>query len=84
MIPSLGESYDVEIETISKPHPEYRSAEYTQTGLPAAPAIMVGDELLVQGRLIDEHTVASEICGQLGLQEPQPPKKGFLGRLVRR
>lgn len=81
-MPRLGEKYDIEIETISKSHQEYRSAEYSESGLPAAPAIVVGEELLIKGRDIDEHSIAAKICDHLGLPEPQPPKKGFLGRLV--
>ncbi len=44
-----------------------------------APAIMVGDELIVQGCDIDEEKLEAAICRQLGL--PEPEKKGILDRL---
>ena len=51
MIPRLGEKYKnaVEIETISRPRQEFRDIEYMKLGLPMAPAVMVGDEIIVQG-----------------------------------
>ena len=82
MIPRLGEKYKVEIETISKPRQEYRTEEYVRLGLPPAPAIMVGDELVVQGCDVDESKVEAVICRHLGLPEPEQQKKGILGRLL--
>ena len=81
MIPRLGKKYKVEIETISKPNQEYRTEEYARLGLPAAPAIMVGDELVVQGCDVAEEKVEAAICRHLGLPEPEPRKKGILDRL---
>ena len=49
MMPRLGEKYDIEIETISKPRAEYATAESLEQGLPKTPAIMVGDESVVEG-----------------------------------
>jgi len=77
MIPRLGEKYQVEIETVSKPNQEYRSEEYAKLGLPLAPAIMVGDELIVQGCDVDEDKLEAAICRHLGLPEPEPQKNGF-------
>ena len=48
-----------------------------------APAIMVGDEPVVQGCDIDEDKVEAAICRQLGLPEPEPQKKGILDRLFK-
>ena len=73
----------MEIETISKPYQEYRTEEYAKLGLPLAPAIMVGDELIVQGCDVDEDKLEAAICRHLGLPEPEPQKKGILDRLFK-
>ncbi len=67
MMPRLGEKYDVEIETISKPRAEYSTAEYLEKRLPKAPAIMVGDESVVEGSDIAEEKLEAIICKHLGL-----------------
>lgn len=54
MLPRLGEQLDIEIEVISKPRSEYQSAAYAELGLPRAPAIMLGERILVAGGDIDE------------------------------
>jgi len=54
MMPRLGKKYNVEIEIISKPKEEYVTDEYFATDLPAAPAIMVGDEVVIEGGDISE------------------------------
>jgi hypothetical protein len=84
MIPRLGEKYKVEIETISKPRQEYRTEEYARLGLPTAPAIMVGDELVVQGCDVDQEKVEAAICRHMGLPEQEQQRKGILGRLLDR
>ena len=84
MIPRLGEKYKVEIETISKPRQEYRTEEYARSGLPIAPAIMVGDELVVQGCDVAEEKVEAAICRHLGMPEPEPQEKGIRDRLFGR
>ena len=73
----------MEIETTSKPFKEYRTEEYAKLGLPMAPAIMVGDELVVQGCDVDEEKLESAICRHLGLPEPEPQKKGIMDRLFK-
>lgn len=40
---------------------EYREQQYAGLGLTEAPAIMLGDELIVQGRDIDEGTLEAAI-----------------------
>jgi hypothetical protein len=65
MLPRLGEKYDLEIETLSKPREYYRTAEYIASGLPAAPAIMLGDEILIQGGPISEEALESAIRRRL-------------------
>jgi hypothetical protein len=38
--------------------------------LPKAPAIIVGDEVVVEGSDIHEHKLETAICRHLGLPEP--------------
>ncbi len=84
MMPRLGEKYDIEIKTTSKPIAEYQTDEYFELDLPLAPAVMVGDEIVVEGSGIDEYEVEKAICRHLGMELPEPPKKGLLGRLLGR
>ena len=79
-MPRLGEKYDVEIETISRPRGEYNSHEYSQLNLPKAPAIMVGDEILIEGSDISEEKLEAVICKHFGISPPEPQKKGLFGR----
>nr|WP_208598973.1 hypothetical protein [Desulfonatronum thioautotrophicum] len=79
-MPRLDMQYDVQIETISKPKDEYNTDEYYELDLPAAPAVMVNDEIVVEGKDVDEHELECCICRHLGLPEPEKVRKGFLGR----
>ncbi len=82
MMPRLGEKYkDIEIEVISKPIAEYQCDEYFELDLPVAPAVMVGDEIVVEGSNVSQEKVEAVICRLLGLPEPEPEKKGVIGRL---
>ena len=80
MTPGLGQKYEIEIETIAKPKDEYMTDEYFELDLPVAPAVMVGDEIVVEGTDVSEVDLEKVICRHLGLPEPQPRKKGFFGR----
>lgn len=80
MIPRLGKKYSIEIEIISKPSSEYRTEGYAHLGLPLAPAIMVGGELIAQGCDADENEVEAAICRHLGILEPAAQKKGIIDR----
>ncbi len=86
MLPRLGEKYEIETETISKPRAEYQTAEYLKLGLPTAPAAMVGEEVVGQGpNNISEEKVEAAIRRHLGLPEmPQEAKKGILDRLFKK
>ncbi|MBW2237604.1 MAG: hypothetical protein JRE61_11515 [Deltaproteobacteria bacterium] len=84
MMPGLGEKYDVEIETISKPKAEYNTDEYFELDLLAAPAVMVGEEIVVEGSDVSDEKLESVICKHLGLPPPESQKKGLLGRLMDR
>jgi hypothetical protein len=48
MIPGLGEKYGITVEVISKSREEYAGLAYSKLGLPLAPAIMIGEEVLVE------------------------------------
>jgi hypothetical protein len=78
-MPRLGEKYPVEIDIISKPKSEYETDEYFALDLPVAPAVMVGDDIAVEGSDISDHDLETCICRKLGLPEPQ--KKGLMDRL---
>jgi hypothetical protein len=83
MMPRLGQKYEIEIETISKPKAEYQTDEYFELDLPVAPAVMVGEEIVVEGSDVAEDELEKLICQQLGLPPPEPQKKGVLGRLFK-
>ena len=82
MMPRLGKKYqDIEIEVMSKPLSDYQNDDYFALDLPVAPAIMVGDEIVVEGSNITQDKVEKVICRHLGIPEPKTGKKGILGRL---
>jgi hypothetical protein len=84
MTPRLGERYDIEIEVISKPREEYNTDEYFDLDLPVAPAVMVGEEIVVEGADVQEEELEAIICRRLGLPPPEPRKKGILDRVLKR
>lgn len=84
MMPGLGEKYDVEIETTAKPKAEYLTDEYFALDLPVAPAIMVGDDIVIEGQDIDDHSVEVVICRHLGLPEPEQEKKSMMNKIFNR
>jgi hypothetical protein len=81
-MPRLGTQYPVAIEVTVKPKAEYETDEYFALDLPVAPAIMVGDEIVVEGSDITDHEVEVAICRQLGM--PQPQERGLLHRLLKK
>jgi hypothetical protein len=84
MIPGLGKKYDVEIEVISKPKAEYNTDEYFELDLPIAPAVMVGDEIVVEGSDVSDDRLEAVICRYLGRPAPEAEKKHIIGRLLKR
>ena len=78
-MPRLGEKYKIEIETISKPQAEYNKDDYFELDLPVAPAIMIGDVIVVEGSDITDEKLENAICEQLGFPPLQPRKKRFMG-----
>ena len=81
MMPRLGQKYEVEIETISKPIAEYQTDEYFELDLPTAPAVMVAEEIVVEGADVAEDRLEAVIRQHLGLPAQKPQKQGFLGRI---
>jgi len=68
----LGAQYDIAIEVISKPRADYQTDDYFQLDLPVAPAIMVGEEVITEGKDVDDQTVEAAIRRHLGLPAPPP------------
>ena len=66
-MPRLGAKYDLEVETVAKSREAYQAEAYVTTGLPAAPAVMVENELAAQGPSISDEGVEAEIRRHLGL-----------------
>ena len=83
MIPVLGQTYEIDVEVTSKPKAEYVTDEYFELDLPVAPAVMVGDEIVVEGSDIGQLEIETAICRQLDLPPPGPENKGFLKKLFR-
>lgn len=83
-MPSLGRKYTIEIETISKPKAEYLTDKYFALDLPAAPAVMVGEEIVAEGSDVAEAVLEGTICRHLGLAPPEPEKKRLLDRFFKR
>ena len=83
-MPRLGEKYDIEIEAISKPREEFGTDAYLELGLPKAPAVMLGDGIVIKGPEASEQNLEAMICKQLGIPAPEPQKKGIFSRLFNR
>ena len=83
-MPRLGKKYEIEVEILSKPIAEYNTDEYFELELPVAPAIMVEDEIVVEGSDVSEEKLENAIRAKLGLEAIVIEKKGVLGRLFGR
>lgn len=83
-MPRLGATYPIEIEVTSKPIAEYQTDDYFELDLPVAPAVMVGEEIVVEGSNVREERVAEVIRRHLGMPEPGLKQKGLLSRLLNR
>jgi hypothetical protein len=66
-MPRLGQKYALDVETMAKSKEAYQAEAYVATGLPAAPAVMVENELAAQGPSISEEGVEAVIRRHLGL-----------------
>jgi hypothetical protein len=67
MMPRLGTKYDIDIETIAKPKADYMTDEYFELDLPVAPAVMVGEEIVVEGSDVSEEELHTVIRRYLGM-----------------
>jgi hypothetical protein len=65
-MPRLGQKYELDVEEVSKSREEYQAEGYRASGLPAAPAVMVEDELAGQGPGISEEKLEEVIRRHLG------------------
>jgi hypothetical protein len=64
---SLGVKFNLEVVSITKSRKEYQGEAHRATGLPAAPAVMVENEIAAQGPGISEAGVEMVIRRHLGL-----------------
>ena len=63
-MPRLGDLKGTKIEVVSKPRVEYKSEGYRRDGFPPARAVMLNDEVLVQGEPIDEKRLCDLIAAK--------------------
>ena len=63
----MGKKYELEVEEISKSREEYQNEAYKASGQPAAPAVMVEDEIAGQGPSLSEEGLEVVIRRHLGL-----------------
>ena len=71
MMPRLGKKYDITLEIITKPRAEYQTDSWFELDLPVAPAVMVGDEIVVEGADVSQELVEACICRHLGVPCPE-------------
>ena len=67
----MGQKYAIDVEVIAKSREAYQAEAYVASGLPAAPAVMVDDEVAGQGPEISEEKLEEVIRRHLRL----PPSK---------
>lgn len=65
MAPSLSAKYPVTVETEIHDRNYYKSEEWLDTELPVAPAIMINDDVIVEGSDISEDELDAEILSRL-------------------
>ena len=58
--------------------------EYFELDLPVAPAVMVGDEIVVEGTDVSDQDLEEVICRHLGLPKPKIQKRGIFKRFGRK
>lgn len=83
MMPGLGSKYDIKIDVTSKPKSDYLTDDYFELDLPVAPAVMVGDEIVIEGADVGQYEIEAEICRQLKLSPPDREEKGFLKKIFK-
>lgn len=65
MAPGLSAKYSLEIETETHTRDHYKTDEWLNTDLPKAPAIMLGDDVIVGGGDIPEDELEREIRSRI-------------------
>jgi len=83
MMPGLGSKYDIKIDVTSKPKADYLTDEYFELDLPVAPAVMVGDEIVVEGADVAQYDIEVAICRHLNLPPLDKEEKGFLKKIFK-
>ena len=71
-MPRLGKKFQIDIETIEKPIDDYMTDEYFELDQPVAPAVMVGDEIVVEGTDVSKSKLEKIIERHLRLQPLEP------------
>ena len=66
-MPRLGQKYAIDVEAISQSREEYQAEAYRASGRPAAPAVMVENEIAAQGPSLSEEGLEAVIRRHLGL-----------------
>ena len=66
-MPRLGGKYDIKVEEVLQSREAYQSETYLASGLPAAPAVMVEDEIACQEPTLSEEKIEGVIRRHLGL-----------------
>ena len=66
-MPRLGQKYALDVETVTQTREAYKAEAYVASGLPGAPAVMVGNEIAAQGPSISDEGVEAVIQRHLGL-----------------
>jgi hypothetical protein len=83
MMPGLGNTYDIRIETTSKPKVDYMTDAYFELDLPVAPAVMVGEEIVVEGADVAQSEIEAAICRHLNLPLPEKEEKRFFRKIFK-
>jgi hypothetical protein len=83
MMPRLGNKYEIGVKITAKTKAEYLTDECWALDLPVAPAIMVGEEIVTEGKDGDDYTLEASTCNHLKLPEPVEMKKGFMDKFFR-
>jgi hypothetical protein len=66
-MPRLGQKYALEVETVAQSREAYQAEAYRAAGLPAAPAVMVENEIAGQGPNLSEEGLEAVVRRHLGL-----------------
>lgn len=82
-MPGLGTKYDIHIDVTSKPKADYLTDEYFELDLPVAPAVMVGDEIVVEGEDVAQYDIEAAICKHLNLPLPEKEEKGLFKKIFK-